>query len=344
MRKLTFRLTVFAAAAMLAGPAVAETFVPGTGVFLEDCSDDFEDPSWSYRLNLPKSSYEQDERQRGPGGYSNNKLWHEGGKRGTPDVVKRVDTPPGGLLGSTGALMMQTRLSGIPGKLSGEQMQDDLLMKFDRRLGRSIPVSWQPSCTVRVYLPSFDQWENRSGPSFGMRADCRGRKPDGDVEPYWPGMFILFRSETSRNIEADYAQITVRANNRGQDARSFKIEQPGWITMGMSFTPDGMVHYYAKEGIEDLTEEDHLMSSYAYSWRCLTFNNFFFNVANWDNGRSWSTPWVIDDPKIFVQPPAGQVVDNLYRNRRRSNVASSSRSRSSNQAQNSSSRSSSRRR
>lgn len=299
-------------------PALAsayETFVPGTGEFLADCSDNFENANWSYRLNLPKSSHEQDERQRSPGGYSNNKLWHEGAKRGTPDVVKRVATPPGGIEGSEGALMFQTRLSGIPGKLTGKQQQDDLLMKFDRRLGRSIPVNWQPSCTVRVYLPEFDKWENRTGPSFGMRADCRGRTPKGDIEPYWPGMFILFRSENSRKYEQDFAKLTVRAGSRGNDVRSFDIKEPGWWTLGMSFTPDGKLHYYASPGVDDLTEEDYLMSSYAYSYKCMTFNNFFFNVANYDNGKSWSTPWVIDDPKIFVQPPQGMEVAQLYRKR-----------------------------
>jgi hypothetical protein len=55
------------------------------------------------------------------------------------------------------------------------------------------------------------------------------------------------------------------------------------------------------------------MSSFPYNERCTSFNNFFFNVANMDNGRSWSTPWVIDDPKIYVIPPAGQQVTNLYR-------------------------------
>jgi hypothetical protein len=78
-------------------------FVPGTGEFLQDCCDDFENPDWSYKYNHPKSSYEQDESQRGPGGMSNNGLWHEGGKRGTPDVVKRVTTPVGGIEGSAGA-------------------------------------------------------------------------------------------------------------------------------------------------------------------------------------------------------------------------------------------------
>lgn len=301
-------------------------FVPGTGEFLADCCDDFEDADWSYDRRLPKSSYEQDERQRGPGGISSNGLWHEGGKRGTPDVVKRIDTPPGGIEGSTGALMVATRHSGIPGKVTNSQQQDDLLMKFDRRLGRSIPMTWQPSCTVRVYLPPFKQWENRSGPSFGMRADCRGRSGKGQMEPYWPGMFWLFRSESSRRVEEDFAQLTVRSDARGRDIRSHKADEPGWWTMGMSFSPDGQIHYYASSGVDDLTEDDFLMSSYPYGFRCVAFNNFFFNVANWDNGRSWSTTWTIDDPKVFVVPPEGQTVANLYRHRgRRVNRGQASR-------------------
>lgn len=294
--------------AKAAGP-----FVPGTGEFLADCSDDFEAAEWTYKYNHPKSSHEQDEKQRSPGGYSNNGLWHEGGKRGTPDLVKRVATPAGGIEDSLGALLFATKNSGIPGRISNEQQQDDLLMMCDRRLGRSIPVSWQPSCTVRVYLPPFEEWENRTGASFGMRADCRGRNPDGTVEPYWPGMFFLFRSETNRNVEQDFAKLTIRAGRRGNDVRSLDVKEPGWWTLGMSFTSDGQVHYYAKPGVEDIAESDFLMSSFPYGMTCQAFNNFFFNVANWDNGRTWSTHWVIDDPKVFVIPPAGQQVAQLYR-------------------------------
>ncbi|MGI9455151.1 MAG: hypothetical protein ACR2NU_01230 [Aeoliella sp.] len=293
--------------------APLNAFAPGTGEQLVDCSDDFESEKWSYALRLPKSSHEQDNRQRSPGGISNNGLWHEGAKRGTPDIVKRIATPPGGIEGSTAALLFQTKNSGIPGRTTGEQMQDDLLLKFDRKLGRSIPVDWQPSCTVRVYLPSFDQWENRTGASFGMRGDCRGRTPKGQTDQYWPGMFLLFRSETSGNIESDFAQISIRSNSRGNDIRSLEIKEPGWWTMGMSFTRDGQIHYYASPGVDDLTEEDYLASNFPYSYRCQCMNNFFFNVANWDNGRTWSTPWVIDDPKMFVQPPRGQTVAGIYR-------------------------------
>lgn len=310
------RLLVFFAAAGLAACYQAHAgtpFVPGTGDLLKDCCDDFEDSSWSYKYNLPKSSHEQDEQQRGPGGRSGNGLWHEGAKRGTPDVVKRVPTPPGGIEGSTGSLMFATKYSGIPGKISNEQQQDDLLMLFDRRLGRSIPMNWQPSCTVRVYLPPFEQWENRTGPSFGMRCDCWGRNPDGTSEEYWPGMFFLFRQANGRNIKEDSVKLTVRSGVRGNDLRSKDITEPGWWTLGMSFTPDGQIHYYASEGVDDLTEEDFITSQYPYGMKCQSFKNFFFNVANWDNGRTWSTQWIIDDPKIFVVPPQGQTVANLYR-------------------------------
>lgn len=309
LRRIALFAVVLAPTLTLAGTP----FVPGSGDLVRQAFDDFEDPKWSYRLNLPKSSYEQDDNQRGPGGYSNNKLWHEGAKRGTPDIVKRVPTPPGGIEGSTGAMMFQTKFSGVPGKLSGQQQQDDLLMKIDRRLGRSIPVTWQPSCTVRVYLPPFDQWEQRSGASFGMRGDCRGRRPEGDVAAMWPGMFILFQKANGKSRPADQAQLTIRASTKGQDMRSTVITEPGWWTLGMSFSPDGQIHYYASEGVDDLTEEDYLTSSYAYNYRCLAMDNFFFNVANWDNGRSLSTPWVIDDPKVFVIPPQGETIATLQR-------------------------------
>ena len=88
------------AAAIVPRARAGEPIVPGTGELLSDCCDNFEDTRWSYRYNHPKSSHEQDDNQRGPGGMSSNGLWHEGGKRGTPDVVRRIATPPGGGFGS----------------------------------------------------------------------------------------------------------------------------------------------------------------------------------------------------------------------------------------------------
>ena len=303
--------------------AADEPFVPGAGVKVRQSGDNFEDPRWSYKMNGRKASFEQDEQQRPPGGASRNGRWYESAMRGQPDVIKRVKTPPNGLPGSKGALLLRTRLSGIPGELSGTQMQDDLLMGVATRIGRPVPVSWSPSCTVRVYLPEFDKWENRTGASFGIRADVRGRHRDGGIEPYWPGFFVLFRSETSKKFDKDFAQISFRAQRSGRDRGGPKIYEPGWWTFGMSFTPDGQVHYYARAGVEDLTEEDHMYSSFPYGSECMYFDNFFVNVANWDNGKSWSTPWVIDDPAFFVIPPEGKTVANLVRKRSRGSRNSS---------------------
>jgi len=321
------RLYSLAAFMLLATHVQAdEPLVPGTGQIVTTVGDDFEDARWGYIKNGRKASYEDDEQQRPPGGKSRNARWYESALRGQPDVIKRVSTPPGGLEGSESALLLATKFSGIPGKLAGKQMQDDLLMGVQSRLGRAVPVSWSPSCTVRVFLPPFDKWENRTGASFGIRADVRGRDREGSIEPYWPGFFILFRSETSKRYTKDHAQMSFRAQRSGRDRGGPKIYESGWWTFGLSFTPDGQVHYYAHAGVEALTEEDHLYSSFPYGSRCLYLDNIFFNVANWENGKNWSTPWVIDDPDFFVIPPAGKTLANLVRRRGRSQVARRSHS------------------
>ena len=299
--------------AFAAGGLRAEPVVPGTGVKITAVGDDFEAEDWGYIPNGAKASYEQDETQRPPGGKSKNGRWYESAMRGQPDVIRRIATPPGGLPGSNGSLYLATKFSGVPGELSGKQMKDDLLLGIQTRLGKPISVAWQPSVVLRVYLPEFKRWEQRNGSSFGIRCDVRGRTPTGQLEPYWPGMFILFRSAASGKYDHDFAQISVRARSNGQDVAGPAIEQPGWWTFGMSFTPDGQVHQYACPGVRDLTESDRLFSSTPYGNKTQFVDAFFVNVANLDNGRTWSTPWVIDDPEVFVIPPQGQTVANLTR-------------------------------
>lgn len=278
--------------------SLAETLVPGSGEQAAGVGDDFEDPQWSYTFNSPKSSDDVDKRSRPPMGFANNRRWSESSHRGQPDVLKRVETPDGGLPGSTGALLIQSRDTGIPNAPSGSTHQDDLVGNTRGGLGTTVPVSWRPSVVVRVYLPPWDQWENRAGTSFALRCNCKGAKPGESSEVYWPGIFI------TRNAADRYgknsASILVRAKESGHDVPMLKVEEPGWWTLGMSFTPDGAVHYYAHAGIHDLTAEDRLTSHYPYGFRCQVFQNYFFNVVSADNGRSWSTRWVIDDPSLYL--------------------------------------------
>ena len=304
--------------------------VPGTGSEIVGVADDFEDPEWNYIPQDPKSTEDIDENQRGPMGRSTNGRWYEGIKRGHPDVVKRVLTPSGGLEGSEGALLMRSKFTGIPGRPSGQMHQDDFVANVQYRLRRTINISEVPSVTTRVFLPPVAEWEDRTGPHFGFRLALettamvdkevgigifkRTTREMGN-EVYWPGLFVEFESKSQTRKENDYAYLRVRSNRRGVDFRGPQIATTGWWTMGMSVTPDGMVHYYASPGVDELTEEDYITSQFPYDYRAERFRTFFYNVCSADDGRRWSTTFIVDDPKVYVLRPAGKLATRETNNR-----------------------------
>jgi hypothetical protein len=304
-------LLLMLAASLVPAMASAQIPVPGTGQKITAVGDDFEDPAWEYIYNNPKSSDEEDKQTRLPAGRSKNGRWFEGIMRGHPDVVKRVPTPDGGLPGSEGALLMVSRQTGIPGRPSYSLKQDDFIVNTSGRLRGMIPVSRSPSVVVRVYLPPWEEWEQRTGPSFGFRAALTTHRrktepkkgPFGGsstktvLETYWPGMFIQF-NKGDGDKRPDGAVLVIRGGSRGNDFLGPKIEQVGWWTLGMSFTPDGAVHYFARPGVEDLTSSDRITSQFPYSFRAEHLDTFFFNICSGDNGK-WSTPWIIDDPSLY---------------------------------------------
>jgi len=286
----------------------AKPVVPGTGLKVKNVGDDFEDENWAYVFNSPKSTRDIDKSDRYPSGESENGRWYEGMKRGHPDVVKRVPTPKKGLPGSTSSLLLQSLYTGIPGRPSYRMQQDDFIADVYYRLGTGIPVSRTPSVVVRVFLPPVKTWENRTGVQFGFRTALLTTvtKPGTlftssrrETETYWTGMFVEFESKTD-GYKDDFAYWRLRADQWGTDFRSKQITTTGWWTIGVSITPDGMAHYYASPGVDDLTPEDRLTSQYPYGYRAEAFKTFFFNVCSGDDGRTWSTAWVVDDPKVYV--------------------------------------------
>jgi hypothetical protein len=299
------------------GDAQGQGFVPGTGTKVVEVGDDFEDSAWEYVPNLPKASSVQDKNPRYPMGEAKNGRVFESAYRGQPDIVARVPTPPDGIPGSTGSLKMRSWLTGIPGAPSFKMQQDDLLVNGSGRLGYAIPVGWRPSIVVRVFMPPFEQWEKRSGSSFGFRGDCittvtkkeekelpNGKKISfGKARPrqeqYWPGFFVQFNSKADGNTE-DSAVFLIRSDAMGHEILGPRISGPGWWTLGMSFTPDGAVHYYASPGVDNLTPRDFLTSQYPYGFKCQTLNTMFFNVCSMDDGKTWSTEWIVDDPSLYT--------------------------------------------
>ena len=298
--------------------AAQRPVVPGMGTEIVGVADNFEDPSWRYIPRNPKSTEDIDENQRAPMGRTTNGRWYEGIKRGHPDVVERVQTPAGGIAGSQGALLMKSKFTGIPGSPSGKMHQDDFIANVQYRLRRTISIAEVPSVTTRVFLPPVAQWENRSGPHFGFRLALettamtdkevgvgifKRTKREMGNEIYWPGLFVEFENRDQTGKPNDYAYLRIRSGRNGGDFRGPQITTTGWWTMGMSVTPDGMVHYYAHPGVEDLTEEDYITSQYPYGYRAERFRTFFYNVCSADDGQRWSTAFIVDDPKVFVVRP-----------------------------------------
>lgn len=61
-----------------------------------------------------------------------------------------------------------------------------------------------------------------------------------------------------------------------------------------------MIHYYASPGIDELSADDYLTSQYPYARQAERFETMFFNYCNRNDGQTWSTPFVIDDPRLYI--------------------------------------------
>ena len=149
-----FVLMILHSVAVLA-QSRSDIVVPGTGVQLNQVGDDFEDETWDFIPNNPKSTEDIDENQRQPMGKSTNGRWYEGAKRGHPDVVKRVPTPPGGIPGSQGSMLMKSLYTGIPNRPSHKMHQDDFICNVQYRLGGTLKVSQSPNITTRASPIAF---------------------------------------------------------------------------------------------------------------------------------------------------------------------------------------------
>lgn len=297
------------------GWARAQAIIPGTGQEITEVGDDFEDPEWSWNYNLPKVFNHEDTALsvNGPLGTSTNGRWYEGKKRGQPDSIRRVETPAGGLPGSTGAMAIRSKNTGGSSP-SNQMQQDDLIGSVSDRIGK-LSVAQAPSVVTRVFIPPLDQWENRTGCHFAFRialeTSYAGQGPRGgpfrraaydDEEGlYWPGFFLNreVKRDAQGKVVSDRAFFWMKATQNSRQINGPFVEEFGWWTLGLSVSPDGQVHYYAKPGIEDLTAADHIASAYPFGHHAFKFRNYFFNVCSGDNGQTWSTEFIVDDTRVY---------------------------------------------
>ena len=223
--------------------------------------------------------------------------------------MQRVPTPEGGLEGSAWSLLMASKATGIPGKLTRKGEQDDVFMSVNARIGHLLSPVLARARASSCALTSrpFEEWEDcapaRSFGPAGART-TRGKKQDKDeTEPYWPGIFVNFKRPADRFKNEAPAYWVIRASNPGGDYRSLPIKESGWYTLGMSFTGDGMIHYYIRQGVGDLTASTRVASQFPYIFQCLYVIDVFFDIFGSNDGQTWTTGWIIDDPAVYLAYP-----------------------------------------
>src|SRR5215471_415571 len=99
----------------------------------------------------------------------------------------------------------------------------------------------------QAYTTEAESTGGGFGKIFGF-----GSRTVTKLDTYWPGILIMFNPGDG-DKKPDSAALVVRAGPNGGDYQAVQIKEPGWWTLGMSFTPDGQIHYFAHAGVENLT-------------------------------------------------------------------------------------------
>ena len=188
-------------------------------------------------------------------------------------------------------MLFQTLHSGIPGTLTHQQQQDDLLHNIAGDGGDD-----SRELEPELHLPRVCAADQVLGAA--RRGDVRlshGLGCNGATRSIGRASFCTWSGSRRTASRRRSVRAWIRADNGGRDMPSLTFEPETWITMGISHTPDGAVHFFLRPGIDDLTKEDCVGSYWCYGYRAHTFQTFFFNVINMDDGRSVSTPWIVDD-------------------------------------------------
>ena len=202
-----------AAAIMTAGSSAQAQVVPGSGHQITTVGDTFENEEWEYIPNWPKASQNLDSQQRHPTGESNNGRWYESGYRGQPDIVRRVKTPRGGLSGSKGALLLQTKFSGIPEMITRKQQQDD-----DDSSGDTGSVAIKANPKVYPHLDDVLMIEDRE--AFDM-AEALARE-EALLVGISSGANVLAARRVAERLSPDDVVVTVLCDT---GTRYFSIEE-----------------------------------------------------------------------------------------------------------------------
>ncbi|MFH1507170.1 MAG: hypothetical protein ABIG46_01910 [Candidatus Omnitrophota bacterium] len=243
---------------------------------LNDLCDDFEDVNWYF---------DYDKRE------SNNGLWKANtgdNDKGEPEILKRVSPPAGGIIGSTGALVIQTNIPEKVVDKNKDQEDSESTGTGQHKLSREK----QPVFIVRVYLPPFAEWGDYY--SFGFRILAYGNAPHDT--PAVPSIWIRYEGK----IKGAHFYFRI-FDKQGMPVEVIgkPIKQYGWWTLAIAFDQNGNSRFYAKPGVEPLSNSDKMFDTNNNNLLIDYIGHSFFSLG-YTNGNL-SPRIVVDDYEVWEE-------------------------------------------
>jgi hypothetical protein len=252
--------------------------------------DDFENPKWKYNHQKHRSS---NGFWRGSAGEKGSDI----SDRGDPAILERVTPPEDGKSGSTGALKIGTN---IPDDDNNPKQEDLRTLYFEEKLKRKLTRADQPVFIMRVWLPPFDKWGEYY--SFGFRLEAQSSNTS---DSYYPSIWLKYNNRDGPHFFFRIFYLD-GSKMRYHEEYGRPIKQSGWWTLAIAFDEKGTCYYYARPGVDALTEESKIFDDTQfmakYGIRALLMdrvNAGLFSLGYPEEGNI--TPrFVIDDYEVRV--------------------------------------------
>ena len=231
----------------------------------------------------------------------------------SPTRSKSIPTPPAACAGSQQALLLRTLNSGIP----GYALQRRPAGRPDRQLPRTPPRRHPRRRTPQLHRPRLPAAGRAVGTALRPAVRLPRQPVDGhhrrkttgffssgsstEVEPYWPGMWIHFRANAHQEHQGRHGLH--RRPRRPHGPRLPRPRDRPSSAGGRSACRSPPTAWCTTTPAPASTSSPPPTTSrrsIPYSYTARDFRTYFFDVCNRNDGRTWSTPFVIDDPKLYV--------------------------------------------
>lgn len=173
---------------------------------------------------------------------------------------------------------------------------------YVRQFPRPVLNSERPFCVAHIWLPPFNEWPTT--PNYnGNYIYCGFRVTETRTQQgalLYPGIFL---GRDGTNNPVLYTRILA-----GFDGpRGLLVS--GWWTVGIGWSAEGVISFYAAPGKVELTETDKFATDTALFPVLMKSVNGWFLDCSVEQGATVSSPWYFGDVQLFADIPPTLSID-----------------------------------